>query len=115
MHNTFLVSCRQSLCNLQTVFIHPSLLKSPSLQTFAKCLAFEKFRNQEMHPVLRANVVDRHQVGMVQGADNAGFLLKAAQTIRVRRERLRENLNGNDTLQSSVARTVDFSHAARAY
>jgi hypothetical protein len=52
---------------------------------------------------------------MVQGADNAGFLLKAAQTIRVRRERLRENLNGNDTLQSSVARTVDFSHAARAY
>ena len=43
MHNTFLVSCRESLCNLQAIFIHPSLRKRTGLQPFAKSLAFEKF------------------------------------------------------------------------
>ena len=51
-----------------------------------------------MHSILRANVMDRHQVGMVQGAENAGFLLKPAKTIWVGRERLGKNLNGNHTL-----------------
>ena len=51
-----------------------------------------------MNPVLRANVMDRHQVGMVEGAENAGFLLKAGQPVLVGRERLGKNLNGNDAL-----------------
>jgi hypothetical protein len=35
---------------------------------------------------------------MIQGAEDAGFLLKAVQTIMVGSERLGKNLNGNHTL-----------------
>ncbi len=42
------------------------------------------------------------------------FALKAGQSVRIRRERWRQNLDGNLTLQLGVRRPVDLAHAAFA-
>ena len=43
-------------------------------------------------PASRADIVDSKDVGMVQRGSGAGLLLEAAQPVRIRRERRRQDL-----------------------
>jgi hypothetical protein len=51
---------------------------------------------------------------MVQGGEHFRFALKARDPIGVSRQRRRENLDGNLTLQPRVRRPVHLAHAAFA-
>jgi hypothetical protein len=49
---------------------------------------------------------------MVEAADGAGFAMEANAASGVWAE---EDLEGDDTIEASVASFVDFAHAARAH
>jgi hypothetical protein len=50
---------------------------------------------------------------MIQGREDFRFALKARQSVEVRRQRRREDLDGDLTLQLCVRRAIDLAHPAR--
>ena len=63
---------------------------------------------------MAADIVDGENVGMIQRADNTGFLFEPAKAVAILGERLREDLYRNFAAQARIARAIDLSHAARA-
>ena len=112
MNNAFLVRGGQPLGDLQSVFNDPALRQRARVHAIAQRFAFQKLRHQEVHAVLRADVVDRHQVGMIECAEDAGFLLKALQAFAIVGKRLRKDLDGDGAIQASVAGAIHFAHSS---
>ena len=63
---------------------------------------------------MRADVVDRDQVRVVERPRRARFLLEAAQAIRVLGEGGGEDLDGDVAAEPRVFGAVDLTHPARA-
>ena len=61
-----------------------------------------------------ANVVDRENIGMIERARGARFLLESPQPVGIAGEIGGQNLDGNFAAQSRIFRAVHFTHAARA-
>ena len=64
--------------------------------------------------VVVADLVDRHDVRVVEGGGRARFLLEADQAIRVRGDVPRQDLDGHLTTEVQVLRPVHLPHAAGA-
>src|SRR6185295_10527095 len=62
----------------------------------------------------RADVVDRHDVRMVELARRAGLALEAAEAVLVLGERLGQDLDRDVPLQPGVPGAVDLAHPACA-
>jgi hypothetical protein len=60
------------------------------------------------HQVVRSNIVQRTDVGVIQRRDRLGFALKAFRELFV------GNLDGNRAIQARIAGLVDLSHPASA-
>ena len=60
------------------------------------------------HQIVRTNVIERADVGMIQRGHGAGFLFKA------RAELFRGSLDGNDAVQTRVASAINLAHPAFA-
>src|SRR5580658_389798 len=78
----------------------------------AQSLAFQQFGNDEMNAIHIAHIVNRNDIGMVQGSHRPRFLLESAQTVGIGSDRDRQHLDRNIAQQTSVACTVDFAHSA---
>ena len=61
-----------------------------------------------------ADLVDRDDVGMVQGRGGAGLLLEARQPIRVERDLLGQDFQSHLAAEPGVPRPVHLSHSPRA-
>jgi hypothetical protein len=61
-----------------------------------------------------AQFVYRDQVGVVEGAGGARFLLEAAQALLVSRDGRRQHLYGDVAVEVQIAGTVHFAHSTRA-
>jgi hypothetical protein len=85
----------------------------PGDEPFAESLAFEELRHEVRRPLHGPDVMDREDVGVVQPSRRLSLLLEAAHPLGVARERLRQYLDGDVTLQPLVARPVDLSHSSR--
>src|SRR5437868_14117413 len=57
--------------------------------------------------VVGSNVVERADVGMIQGRDGAGFALKTLTKLSL------GNLDGHDAIKARVTSLVDVAHSAR--
>jgi hypothetical protein len=57
-------------------------------------------------------VVDREDVGMAEGGDSLGFLLKTAEALGIARERGRKDFEGNVAVEAGIARAIHLSHAS---
>ena len=77
-------------------------------------MAFEKFGDEEVRGALRAHVKDGEKIGMVESAEDAGFLFKTRETVGVGGYRLGEDLDGDGALEAGVAREIDFTLTAGA-
>ena len=84
--DSFFVGRRQAGSNLHGVIARLPRGDRSALQYFAQALAFEEFRNQIGISVLRSNVVQTQNVGMIQCRDGARFLLEATKAFRIARE-----------------------------
>src|SRR5262249_43522451 len=57
--------------------------------------------------------VNGRDAGMIERGERLGFLLESRQPVRILRQRIRQYLNGDLTVEPRVPRFPDFSHAAR--
>src|SRR5262245_30610648 len=76
--------------------------------------ALEVLHDQERGPAILADVVERADVRMVQPGDRAGFAMDPRAELRVSRQCGREDLDGDRTVEASVARLVNLAHATGA-
>ena len=65
-------------------------------------------------PAALLETVDVRDVGMVQRRQRLRFALEPREAIRVGRERLGQDFDGNVPIELRVARAVDLAHAAGA-
>ena len=76
--------------------------------------AHEQLRHQVRAPVLASDVEDREHVWVRERGSGAGLPLEALQTVRVRGERFRQDLERHLAVQLGVTGAVDLAHPARA-
>ena len=80
-----LVSCRQALSYLHRMLDRPHRCEATGIEPAPQGLAFEPLGNNVGSALMRADVVDCRDVGMVQGSSGPGFLLKPLQAGGIRR------------------------------
>ena len=83
-------------------------------QALGERLAFQVLHHQEVGALLRPDVIEMADVGMIQAGDGPRLALEALLQIRVGGEVLGQHLDGHGALQPRVARAIDFAHPARA-
>ena len=81
-------------------------------ETIGERLAFEILHDEKIGEVLPTDVMERADVRVRELGDRAGFTLETLAELRVSRESLRKDLDGDDAIESRVARFVDLAHAA---
>ena len=93
----------------------------PTRQPLGQRLALQQLHHQVVQRELRwsigrllADVVQRADVGMVQGRHGACLAVEPLAKLRVGRQAVRQDLDGDRAVQPRVPRAVDLSHAARA-
>jgi hypothetical protein len=64
--------------------------------------------------VLLADLIYRADIGMVEGRSRLSLTLKPGQRLRVPGHLIRQELQGNKTMESSVLGLVDHTHPATA-
>ncbi len=92
----------ERLCQRQRAFVEPSGQRFP----------FEKLHHQELDAVLMADVVERADVRVAQRRDALRLALEALAEPRVKRQRCRQDFDGDDPVEARVASLVDLAHAA---
>ena len=102
----------QDLCDRQ-----PATLLLPARlgrELLCERVALDQLENQEANIVRFLETVDRADVGMVQRGEHPRFAVEARESIRMPRERRRQNLDRDVAPELRVVRTVHFAHAAGA-
>lgn len=84
------------------------------VEALAQRFALEQLDDDIRRALMGSEVVDRDEIRMAQHPRRPGFLLEAAQAVRVLGESGREHLDGNVAAQPGIARAVNLPHAARA-
>ncbi len=64
--------------------------------------------------LVRLEAIYRCNVGVVERSENLGFPLEPGETLRIRRDHLRKDLDRDCPLQVSVGRSIHFAHPAHA-
>ena len=83
-----------------------------AFQSCCDRLAFEILQHQEIDIVVVPDVVERADVRVGERGDCLGFAIEARAELRVVRERLGEDLQGNSAMQTRVLRPIHLAHAA---
>jgi len=60
------------------------------------------------------NVVNRADIGVVQGRGRLGFALETAESLVISGNLFRQEFEGNKTMEPGVFRLVDHTHPAAA-
>ena len=74
--------------------------------------AFNQLHDQRMDPVRVFESVDVCDVRMVERRQHLRFALETRESLRVGGEEVRQNLDGDVTVQPRVACPIDFAHSA---
>src|SRR5439155_337387 len=75
-------------------------------------LAVDELRGDETRIAGGADFIDREDVRMIQGRGCPGFLNESLQTLLIRGEGFRKNLNCDRSIQLQVAGEIDLTHSA---
>src|SRR5438552_11818917 len=114
MDNSSIVRSRQPLRNLYRALYRFASRQRSAAQTVAQRGAVKQFRDQVGSALVRAQVVDRENVGMIERACSSRLLLKSAKSVKIAAVRGGQNFDRNFAAQARVSGTVHFAHAARA-
>ena len=74
--------------------------------------AIEEFHGDEGMPLVLADVVDRADVGMIQGRGSLRLALEAAEGLRIARDVVGQELHGDETVKARVLGLVHHAHSA---
>src|ERR1019366_2942551 len=74
--------------------------------------AVQKLHDEERMAVLLPDLMDRADIGMVEGGSSAGFAAETFQCLWVLRYIVREKFKGDKSTKRDVLGLIDHSHAA---
>ena len=114
MYDTLTVRNRQRLSHSNPNLVDFVERQRALFQSLSQGLAFQKLHHQIVGAILRADVVELADVGMIQRGNGPGLALHALFQFRRRRKMRGENFDRNGTIEARVEAAVNFSHAARA-
>src|SRR5215813_9871336 len=114
MDDAFGMRGGQSLGDLPRVIDSLSRSDCALFYQFAQLLAFEQFGDDIGRAFMRADVVNREDVRVVERRGGAGFLLEAAQAVRIPGELGGQQLDGDLATESRVFGQIDLAHSAGA-
>jgi hypothetical protein len=83
-------------------------------EAVSEVLALDTFHDQEISAVLRADIEEGTDIGMIQRGDGFGFPFEAELARGIGGKMCGENFNSNGAVETRVASAVDFAHTARA-
>ena len=114
MNNALAVSRAECVRNLD-----PSFQDFFKRERFARNVLFqglplEVFHSNEGLSVVIADFIDGANIGMIQCGSSLSFAFKAAQSLRIWRESVRKELQGNEAVQLGVFSLVHNTHTAAA-
>ena len=75
---------------------------------------FQVFHGDKGFAVLFANIVNRANVGMIQGGRGLRLALKTTERLGIARHLIRKELQSNEAVQASVLGLVDHTHPSAA-
>ncbi len=75
---------------------------------------FDQFHDEEIHPILMTDIMQRADVRMSEFRNSLGFALQPLAQGRIRGQICRQNLDGYISPQPCVAGAIHLSHPARA-
>ena len=110
--DSLLVRGGESFGRLDRVIRRLPYRKRSAREPAAERFPLEKLRDDVGRALMRAELVDGRDVGVVQRAGRLRFLLEPAKPFRVLRERRRQDLDRDVTLEARVLRPVHLSHPA---
>src|SRR5215471_17558751 len=83
-------------------------------QPFAESFAFEKLHDQIGRTFMGANIEDGEDVGVIEGAGGASFLLEPLEALGILRERGGQDFYCDFAGEPRVPRSIDFTHPTSA-
>ena len=95
-------------------YMSPEQVRGLAADHRSDIFAFEQLRHNVGRTLVLADVVNGENVGMVQRRRGAGFLLEPLEALGVCRQGGRQHLDGHVATQARIARSIHFTHAARA-
>src|SRR5579863_93655 len=113
MRHAFAVGPVQRVGNFDGVQEHLLQRQGTFVQPLRERLAFEILHDEEVGPILLADVVEGADVGMIQAGNRASFALKPLAQLGTAGEMSGRNLNGDDAIEARVAGAIHLAHPAR--
>jgi hypothetical protein len=105
---------REPLGNLLRDLDHPLQSEAAVVHLRAERLSFDQLGDEVLGVAVRADVVDRQDVGMIEGAGRDRFLREATLPIGIEGGVVVEDFDRDEALQARVSRAIDLAHPARA-
>ena len=110
VHDPLLVRRREPAGDLDGVVDRLAHRERTRQQSRPQRFPFEELRDDVRGAVVRAEVVDRGDAGVVQHAGGPRFLLEALEPVRVLRESRGQNLDRHVAPKARILRPVDLPH-----
>src|SRR5213596_2393309 len=104
----------QSASDLDTVFHRLARGKGARAQALPQRLPFEQLLDDVGRIFVCPKIVHRDDIGMVELACGARFLLEASQAVGILREKFWQDFDGDLATQPCIACAIHLAHAARA-
>src|SRR5262245_47004888 len=82
-----------------------------SAHPFGERLPLNQFEDQVALTIGLGEVIDRGDVGMIQGSDGLRLTMESRDAIGILRMRGRQNLDGDLSIELGVLGSVDLAHA----
>ena len=102
----------QGVRDFDSVAQHVLVEERATAESIPESLALEELHDEEVGAVLSTHVKERTDVGMVEAGNGPCFALEALAQVRVGREMLGKDLEGDGAVEPPVLRTVDLAHPA---
>ena len=114
MDNALRVGRVQRVGDLNSELHHLLHLQRPTLDAMLQGFAFEQFHGDERLAILLADVVNGADVGMIKRRSGLRLALETDEGLRIPGHFLRQELEGNETMQPGIFGFIDHAHPATA-
>ncbi len=111
MHDPRRMSLGQTVGCLRGQGQQAAQRKRADSEQLPKRLALHQLHRDVGHRVRRVDVVDRHDVGMIERGGRARLLLEALQSVGIGGDLAREHLDRDIAREPHVPRPPNLSHA----
>src|SRR5262245_2410029 len=112
MNDTLLMSGLECLRNLMRNLERFFRGNRSAFDALGQRFAFDKLHHQEVAAINFLYAVNRCDIRMIQGCQDAGFTLESRNTIGIVAERFGKELDRDTTSQLRIGSLIDIAHSA---